>query len=796
VTFATQIERQASERTMLARVTPKRNITSTLTLDGGSVYMVAIPYTVKRVTRNGVDLTEASAYPTVFGTFYYDQAAGILYVNSTAPNVSTAVFIAFYRVYLCTGSGLVTYDDPTTTTGLKQQWEPRLAESPTFGSFFDDVLKGVFSYADIGLTVTNGDSWFQSFLTANDSFKSAAVEIWYFVDDLANIQKIYTGIVTKIAGRVGEFTLTISDTFNRLRLPAYMGDTEQESRFEYAGYPNVDPNKNGTPCRFVTGSSSPYRSQLRNFGFGDSAFNIQELAEGQVNEAVCTSFRKGFNPTNNRVWGLHRAPFVASFSMSHNDFASVTRVLYLGENDFFVKVTGSDANYRVGETFRWSEDGFIWCAHVGRAETFYFGTQTFGTGDVNTGTDRITLTAHGMATGDRVYFPGGTLPGGLVALRVYYVNVINSNLVEICKTEALANAGTQINLTTTGAGTMTIVKLDAGDEYNLYLFNACQQNDPTTDQDPEDSFSTAAVGVSTPAVAAILRYGPTTYLNTLYLRYGADYNVSENTTSGGNKFLELTFATDFEGNIWEDATDVPTKGINPSQHKLWYAVQQRSPMTHGVLLERMVENAGLTAVGATFTQADVDLAAFTYMQIPGTKETDFKTYIDYAQLVLKSTLGYLTVNESGGVSYKLIAAPSPTESVDENNGELTEIEIDYDDIAKTVIFYNEDLSDNPDVTQTSNVTRYLHETDNVDRFVHVLADISARAAAIFNIRKNRYAKYKHRVAHTQTLLNLGDDATISSPDVLGGSGSVGTKITGLLKGADAIEVESTDLLST
>lgn len=795
MTFATEIAKQSSERTILARVTARRNVTSTLVVDSGSVYVVAMPSAVSAVTRQGVALTAVSAYPPAPGRYFHDVTGKLLYTNDATPNVSTAVYIVSYSVYLCTGSGIATYDDPSTTTGTIRQWQPRLSQTPSFGSFFDNPLAGVFSFNDLTLAIANGDSWFQQFLTADDSFKRSDVAIWYFINDISNIQKMYQGQVTGVSGREGEISLTVSDSFNRLRDTAFMGDTADESYFEFAGFPSVDPNKNGTPCRFVTGSSSPYKKEVITIYVVASALGFGELSES-CNQGVVTSFSATATPSRNRNWGLHRAPFVSSAAMKSNSFTAVTNVFYLGENDFLVALTGANANYRIGETFRWSEGGFTWCAHVTGVGPFQLNIQTFTPANVNVSTDRVTLTAHGLLTGDRISLGTSALdlPDPLVEERIYYVNKIDNNTIEICRTPALATAGTQINITSQGTGTHRVIKYTTGTVYGLYLNNACRQDDPSVDHDPEDNFSTAAVSVSTPAVAAQLRYGANQYLDVLRVRYGADYTVVETATSGGNRYLELQFEVNAELNLHED--NIAPPAINPNQHQLLYAVQHASPMTHGVLLKRMVEKAGLVANAASFTQADIDLAAFTYMQIPTTRESDFGSYFDYAKRVLRSTLGFMTVNALGEVVYKLIATPSSGFAIDANNAAISDFTIDYNDIARLVIFYNEDLADNPVLRLSSSVTRYLHLSENVDRFVHVLANISARSAAIFNLKKNRYAVYKFSLAHTGSALILGDDVSLSSVEILGGSGTVSGKVTGLVISADAIDVEATDLLST
>ena len=75
---------------------------------------------------------------------------------------------------------------------------------------------------------------------------------------------------------------------------------------------------------------------------------------------------------------------------------------------------------------------------------------------VNTSTEEITITGHGISTGDGlVYSQGTTVIGGLSNNTTYYVIVVDANTIKLAVSEANANNGTAIDLTTQGTGTHT-----------------------------------------------------------------------------------------------------------------------------------------------------------------------------------------------------------------------------------------------------------------------------------------------------------------------------------------------------
>jgi hypothetical protein len=85
-------------------------------------------------------------------------------------------------------------------------------------------------------------------------------------------------------------------------------------------------------------------------------------------------------------------------------------------------------------------------------------SKTFLDADVNTGTEVITITTHGFATGDRVQLTTtGVLPTNLSLLTDYWVTKTGTNTLTLSSTLALAFAGTAVNITAAaGGGTHTI----------------------------------------------------------------------------------------------------------------------------------------------------------------------------------------------------------------------------------------------------------------------------------------------------------------------------------------------------
>lgn len=81
----------------------------------------------------------------------------------------------------------------------------------------------------------------------------------------------------------------------------------------------------------------------------------------------------------------------------------------------------------------------------------------FTSADVNTTTERITITGHGYNTGVAFTLTtAGTLPNPLLVATTYYAIVVDVDTIKVALSYADAIAGTAINLTTVGAGTSTV----------------------------------------------------------------------------------------------------------------------------------------------------------------------------------------------------------------------------------------------------------------------------------------------------------------------------------------------------
>ena len=85
-------------------------------------------------------------------------------------------------------------------------------------------------------------------------------------------------------------------------------------------------------------------------------------------------------------------------------------------------------------------------------------SNTIATGDVDTSTEKITITNHGWSTAEAVVYDngGGTDLAGLTGGTTYYVIKVDGHEIKLATNTTNANAGTAINLTGTGNAAQTL----------------------------------------------------------------------------------------------------------------------------------------------------------------------------------------------------------------------------------------------------------------------------------------------------------------------------------------------------
>jgi hypothetical protein len=297
-----------------------------------------------------------------------------------------------------------------------------------------------------------------------------------------------------------------------------------------------------------------------------------------------------------------------------------------------------------------------------------------------------------------------------------------------------------------------------------------------------------------------------------------DYTLNQTTTSGGNKYVSVTFANNFEANLVSMETRTAMATLTPDRHKVYYQVSTATEgvdSKHGTVLQAMCEDVGLEVDAASFTAANTALDIRVMCSIPYFDQADYGNYRDYVEDILKSTLGYLRLNENLEVEYSLFGSPTTGETYDETYtlADSLFIDVDYNDIETQIIAYNShdsgyskaDESARTDVPEWDSATRlssqtaenlkavHLNGISKTTRFRHVLDDFSDLIQDHIDIKSYRRAFYRFKTAVKAAAEEIGNSLTLENSKVLGGTGSQDLLVVAVDKSTESITIEATDV---
>jgi hypothetical protein len=364
---AASVAKRASDRFMLVRLTPARYVSDDLASAGGGIYTLDFSYPVARVERNGVTLTETPTNPPGSNDqWYHDEATNSFKVKlASAPNSTTNVVVIFYYLFYTGRKPRTTYETPTDSATTSRLWEPKIVRYPSINQSIKNALNGVLSVDSSNLELINTDASFQQYLTDDDSFSQAGIEIWIGIDDVSNIEKVASGRISGLSFTKSKVNIRILDAFSALDAPAFMGDTLNEAVYRTEAYPSLDVTKEGHAIPFIFGRSLvAFNAYIARVGTSDVNYNIDY---NKSNKAVCTSSDARRLGTVNRTWRLCRTTsdgfktlnfgtsgFNPSGSLSATGGAN--QLLYNGvEVSAFNMTCHSSHNLEIGDTFKLNE---------------------------------------------------------------------------------------------------------------------------------------------------------------------------------------------------------------------------------------------------------------------------------------------------------------------------------------------------------------------------------------------------------------------------------------------------------
>lgn len=535
-------------------------------------------------------------------------------------------------------------------------------------------------------------------------------------------------------------------------------------------------NENGNIQEFLTEDDSFYNKEAVIWLCINSTSNIQRIFTGKIDSISLTQNTARFNLLDSfsalKQRGTMVPPEFSSASLAYH--LAVTGILPRGHNKPQPYIFGASSRIKtigIDGMVSGGPEPYVLTDEI--LELFTHGYVA----DVSTTTNRTWPGARGRYTIATQSF--GAVQAHLdTGTGFRFVRFASLSNVEVGDTIKWTEGGTDYYGIINHVGTFTYSSVN----YNIVF------------SDPSGPFSLASTVANLKSGGVVITRNNQ---DPIYPRIDRDVVLSNSALTFGGYSLYAEFVNNFETNF------SGFTALNPQTDRVFVRFSQSTVDSHAAALKYILETAGLTTNTTSFTNAETALSTKVRFHQCNFDESDYDTYLKYVQDILKSTLGFLRINSDDEIEYYLLDAPTSS-SVRDSSLTLdgaTRCEVDYRDIATEIIAYNPhydskqaiDLSSSPAETESAPKARYLHNINNVDRFRHVLEEISSKILDHINLKSKRNAIYSFSTSTEDIDTELGDDIELQNKIVLGSSDTQDLKVISIDKSPGRTSLEAQDL---
>jgi hypothetical protein len=725
---------------MLFRLIPGRDITTDLAHAGGSSYTATIDVPdVENVKANGVIKNHS-----------YNKSTNLLTVTlASAPDADTNVIIVFYNLFFTGEKYRYLPKDPTAAESSfneVNEWLPLIESYPQLTENTKNAVVGTITSSNTTIVLDNSEDHLSKYTGPKDTFYNKSISIWMVINSVDNIELMFKGFIVSYSSDELKITLKTSDAFSALDSDAFVGDLEVEAKAIRGStdFPNVDPNRHKDPIPLYFGETTPHMLSDATFDNGTYAITYKRFLDGP--NSIIANYDAGDDPNNlhngNRIIGRSHD----NQTKAVGTYSGFVRSNYLPDNEAapvyatHVVIQYTSHTLRIGEPVYWSVAGM---------------------GDVT-----------GVVVWNQSFtFSRDSLTYNII-IELYY----QYPKAAFTSPEPEDGGGTPDGIISVKRGPILFVL--QGDETLLL---------------------TGDNATGGPSLSQVFRMPTTEGVGTFQ-------------TENDHYIYQALLFNDFESWYFRDDGVWGSTGYQRfgdakirTTAQIKYFYYQQTVHTHADCLEHLLTDAlpGITVDTASFNAADAALSANSLFSIPFWKKTDYESLRHYVEALLKSTLGYLVISDTGKVEYHIFDSLSSSKIIDATSflESSFAVRVDYRDIATTISGFNlhAQNSDNIDASNTAfaeatnNGARYLHEIENTLVYNHVLDRIDNRIDDILDILSKRRAVYSISVPVESIDKKPGDDITLVNDKVLGTDNSIVIRLTNTIKTTQSAKLSGEDL---
>jgi hypothetical protein len=722
MTFAESALEPASERFFLVKMTARRYLASgQLSAPGKYSFTIPAGLFIDSVIING-----ATVLTWVYSGTQIEITSALDLTNpSNVVTLDHNIFLTGTKIRETAGiAGL-----PDAT------WEPLIENYPSFNQSMRNIADGVFSLSNTDISFICTDRWGQSLIGKPDllgqyeSLSNAPVSVWVCIDSATNNRKIFDGEVGSVSYRYGILSVSVLDTFQKLKNTASFGTRAQSHVYTGNGTMYPKPADENAVIPIILGKSSPIKVGLgyrQVDPFGSPPCPLYNIADGQNAILVGPS---GANQGSSTTWiaGRYTGIDIKRLTFGSQAGSALVYPLTKTQNGNLKVPVPLSLNFEV-QPRTYYPTNYIVFYRLSNIATF--------NGEIGDLLPASALPASLQSLGAR----GGVVCGFGANLYGDYNLAVYAFFDDFSRIETSITAAYNQACTLPTDGTYPSFScwVESGDTASY-------------DWEAEEVFGVPVIDNKAGFA--------TSYLMPTNIYAAGGYTI------GGQTVATLYFQLG------------PNSKINLSDARVKFRFSPGTSMSHAEALKFIVKSAGMATNDATFTQAQSDLSANVSVTFPQDQASNFSSYLDAAQSITSSTLGLLRVNQSRQVEYELIKNPQAltTDGIRDKVNMLageTSATVEYQDIVTSVEFENPQLVNlaalsgtGPKAVVDLPINKQLHRVEKSKTVQHVLESIQNRKAAIAGYLGNPTVEYTLSTASEDLASSIGDVIEIQNTAV-------------------------------
>lgn len=261
--YADLLNETGIQESYLINLQPKVRVEG-FSVFSGTVYVADFDYSnfIASVSVQGSALTEGSSTSLAAGEYFYDSDDSKLYIRTAASGDPTGLVVTVsFEIFVSTVDTKF-HKDPTDDSTPIVFWEGSISQEPDLEETMSDSLFGFLPVQTTSIKIVNPHQELNRFLY-DVSYSKASAKIYHVLMDsqsfarspsldTSNVKLILNGVCGDVTFDENNITISVLSRIDQLD-NEYRNADGVDSFVTADEFPDLDPNSEGAPVRYVYG---------------------------------------------------------------------------------------------------------------------------------------------------------------------------------------------------------------------------------------------------------------------------------------------------------------------------------------------------------------------------------------------------------------------------------------------------------------------------------------------------------------------------------------------------------------